>query len=204
MTLIEILLAIAVLVIGIVGLLPIFIAGLSKGGKSVTKSASTIIVNSVAESIRQSMRNDEFTTSERSSGTNLVEYWHDGVKTGLFFRLPPTGDARPVGPEAYEVPFDAVDSGGALLAPRERVFRMGGGDGGPLDLPVTDTEKDQLATYSFNFKVRITSEPHIDNVYEFVVRVYRNYDAALDVAGATGAWNQENLVQEIHFMVTGN
>lgn len=210
MTLIEILLAIAVLVIGIVGLLPVFLAGLSNTGKAVTKSASTVIINSVAESVRHSMRSDSFTTTERLSGTNRVQYWHDGVATGLYFQLPQTGSARGLGvPFEFEVPFTATDSLGApIKTPAERVFRLGGGTGGAYDLPVTDTSKDNLGTYSFNFKVRATSEPHIDNVYEFVVRCYRNYDPSLDTAGAgvsdAERWNRDNLKQEVHFLVTGN
>lgn len=207
MTLIEILLAIAVLVIGIVGLLPVFYAGLTKTGQTVTTSASAIITSSVIESVRQSMRLDTYTATERGSTdqANLVQYWHDGAATDIYFPLPHTGDKRgdaphsSVGPSwEIEIPTSALTSGGGSHPLSGPVFKLGGS--GALAIKTTDVDKDQIGTYSFNFKIRPTGEPHIDNVYEFVVRVYRNYDDALSASDG----NRDNLVQEVHFIVAGN
>lgn len=200
MTLIEILLAIAVLVIGIVGLLPVFYAGLSRTKGTVQDTTAALVVQSVIEGVRNSMRQDSYSATERAASPpdNLVEYWHAGVKTGVFFKLPHTGDMRGTGPFEIEIPTSAVDSAGAAHPFAGPVFRLTGTEAGANELAITDNSKDQIGTYEFNFKIRPTSEPHIDNVYEVVVRVYRNYDDDDD------AEKRESLIQEVHFIVAGN
>ncbi|MBN4054993.1 hypothetical protein JYT15_00630, partial [Acidimicrobium ferrooxidans] len=207
-TLIEILLAIAVLVIGIVGLLPMFYAGLYKTKVSVQLSTAAVVISSVTESIKQSMRLDAFDSKEQAKGENWVQYWHAGAPKDVYFQLPETGTNlgflnKKAGDKGFhvEVPKDARTGplgGGASVG--LEVFPMGGerSAGFPMNIPPTNVEKDQLKTYQFNFMVRPTSHPHLDNVYEFVIRVYRNYRKG-DPKG-----NEKQLIQEVHLIVSGN
>ena len=201
LTLIEILLAISVLVIGIVGLLPMFYAGLAKTKSSVQLSTAAVITSSVTESIKQSMRADTFTSSEQASGKNWVQYWHSGGPRDLFFQLPQTGSLLGDPPYAVEVPGDAVDSPGGSKVGFD-VFGLGAKEsaGYPLNIPTTNPEKDQLSSYQFNFRIRPTSKPHLDNVYEFVIRVYRNFQPT----DPKGDGNESRLIQEVHLIVAGN
>lgn len=201
LTLIEILLAIAVMVIGIVGLLPMFYAGLDKTKKSVQDTASAVIISSVVDGLTQSMRLDTYTTAEQKKGRNWVNYHHDGVTKDLFFELPHTGlkvGKMPPG-FAVEVPKTATVGAPGGAPSGLEVFTLGGATipGFPLNITATNVDKDQLKTYQFNFTVRPTSRPHLDNVYEFVVRVYRNYRPG---AGD----NADRLIQEVHHIVAGN
>lgn len=208
LTLIEILLAIAVLVIGIVGLLPMFYAGLDKTKSSVQMSTAAVIVSSVTESIKQSMRLDTFDSAEQSKGENWVRYWHTGGPKEVYFQLPETGSNigflnKKAGKAGFavEVPKNAKTKplGGGSPVGFE-VFTLGGAEspGFPMNIPVTNVDKDQLKSYQFNFLVRPTSKPHLDNVYEFVIRVYRNF-----LPGAKDD-NASRLIQEVHLIVSGN
>jgi len=207
LTLIEILLAIGVLLVGIAGILPLFYAGLSKTKQSVELSNATIIASSVSESITQSMRLDQFDRNEQTKGENWVRYWHAGAPIELYFQLPGTGQAlgylnqqAGVKGTLVEIPKDARTKPlGAGTAVGFDVFSMGGAEtaGFPLNVQATNRDKDQLSTYQFNFLVRPTSNPHQPDLYEFVIRVYRNYRAS-DPAG-----NQNRLILELPMSVAG-
>ena len=80
-TILEILIASAILVVGLVGVLALFPAGISSGRKVVEDSTAVAIARSVADAIRSGMRNNLRYRTSRGGGvfTHFV-FWHDGVR----------------------------------------------------------------------------------------------------------------------------
>jgi type II secretory pathway pseudopilin PulG len=80
-TILEILIASAILVVGLVGVLALFPVGISSGRKVVEDSTAIAISRSVADSIRSGMRNNlRYRTSRGGGVFTYFVFWHDGVK----------------------------------------------------------------------------------------------------------------------------
>lgn len=166
-TLIEILLALAVLAIGMVGILALFPVGLDNSKRAINDTTSANIAESVKSAIVQAMR-------LKPSGTAEVEFIHDGASSGLKFNLPPTD---PIDSSNFErkVPKDATAGASA----GKDVFWLGqaASAGYPANVEAGDPSRDQqLSQWSFNFLIRPTTNPAVKNTYEVLIQVFRNFD----------------------------
>ena len=83
-TILEILIASAILVVGLVGVLALFPAGISSGRKVVEDSTAVAIARSVADAIRSGMRNNlRYRTSGSGGVFTYFVFQHDGVKDSV-------------------------------------------------------------------------------------------------------------------------
>src|SRR5690606_12982305 len=80
-TLLEILIATAVLTIGLVSIVAIFPYAISKGRQVIELSNAVVIAESVAESIREGLRNRKrFVVGSDGETSIYFVFNHDGVK----------------------------------------------------------------------------------------------------------------------------
>jgi type II secretory pathway pseudopilin PulG len=78
-TILEIMIATAILTLGLVSVLALFPAAIHTGKQVMDLSSSVVVAESVAEAIRESLRN-QIRSIERSNGTNrYFVFSHDGV-----------------------------------------------------------------------------------------------------------------------------
>lgn len=161
-TLIEILLALAVLAIGMVGIMALFPVGLDSSRRAIEDTTSANVAESVKAALVQAMR-----TKPRT--TRVVNFSHDGSTTGLTFTLP-------TGTTTIEIPRDA--SGGGVAG--SAVFRLGqaASAGFPENFDTGDERDASRAQWSFSatLKPHVASGVAIANTYEVEIRIYRNYD----------------------------
>ncbi|MBI4614224.1 MAG: prepilin-type N-terminal cleavage/methylation domain-containing protein [Planctomycetes bacterium] len=153
-TLIEILIALSVLVVGLVGIFALFPVGMAASRGAVEDTSASILAESIQSSIVISVN--------QSKPGEPIDYWHDGVPTGERFTLPVAG-----GP------------GASVQVPARDVFRVAQLPARtlPNSFGVVDEEdRSHYAQYAFNFSVRPSSSPAIDTLYEFIIRVFRNYE----------------------------
>ncbi len=173
-TLVEILISLTVLTIGLVGILALFPVGLDNSKKAILDTTSANVAESVKSGIVQALR-------LKASGSPTVEFYHDGVSTGLRFDLPPTD------------PIDYTSSGFERTIPKDAtagksmgkaVFYLGDREKSPTDFPFNipsgSVRDSQLKEYAFDFKIRPTTNPEVKNTYEVLIRVYRNFPAVKD------------------------
>lgn len=166
-TLVEILLALAVLAIGMVGILALFPVGLDNSKRAIQDTTSANIAESVKSAIVQAMR-------MKAAGTDVVDFSHDGVSTGLQFKLPPTD---PIVAADFERQVPKEATAGASMG--DDVFRLGqeSTTAFPLNVEAGDARDTQLQQWYFNFVVRPTTNPAVKNTYEVLIRIYRNWDS---------------------------
>ena len=162
-TLIEILISLTILVIGLVGILALFPVGIHASRASVEETSASILAESVHSSLIFSL--------DLATPGQPIEYFHDGVSTGLTFTLPEAG-----GGASVELPQQAA--GGPPAG--EAVFHVGRPhDGAHMhNFRVLDEEdREHYGQYAFNFTVRPSANPARDGVFEIVLRVFRNHRA---------------------------
>ena len=155
-TMMEILIAIVVLVIGLVGILALFPIGIDACRRASTNSAGGWIAESVAEAITEALRNVQVNLA--SPSTINVSFVHAGVPS-----VTGTEKYDFTLPEDYNVPV-LHPQGGTLP-----VFQLSYKD---LDgLTEDNLRRDPYDQFSYQFYViRRTT-----NLYEFWVHVYRNF-----------------------------
>ena len=124
-TILEIMIATAILTLGLVSVLALFPAAIHTGKQVMDKSSSVVIAESVAEAIREGLRN-QIRTIERSRGTDrYFVLSHDGVLDV------PSSDRRKERPNKdYFIllpryPNGRGFSGGSDRARRNRAFASG-------------------------------------------------------------------------------
>lgn len=169
-TLIEILLALGVLVIGIVGIIVLFPVGIQHSKLAIHDTVSASIAESVKSGIVQALR-------DKASGVADVELYHDGVSTGLKFKLPPTD---PIDAADFErtIPKEAT----AGTSAGKDVFHLGQATSSsfPLNVAAGDARDLNLAQWSFNFRIRPTTNPAVKNTYEVLIQVYHDWEEGVD------------------------
>ncbi len=168
-TLVEILISLTVLTIGLVGILALFPVGLDNSKKAILDTTSANIAESVKSAIVQALR-------LKASGTPTVEFYHDGVSTGLTFELPETDPIDgTAGKFERTIPLEATAGASA----KKPVFYLGDREKGsaafPFNIKSGNDRDQQLKEYAFDFKIRPTTSPAVKNTYEVLIRVYRNY-----------------------------
>lgn len=152
-TMVEVLIAIMVLLVGLLGILVLFPVGIQAIGDANKDSFSAIVADSVKDALRDALRD----ASRDPGGTIRAKLIHAGVRslTGsdeYVFTLPAEmGTTSPSHPQGNMPVF--------LLSPEDLSFSQG------------DLARDPLQQYSFRFYVTRRSE----NTYEFWIRVYRNF-----------------------------
>lgn len=165
-TLIEILLALAVLAIGLVGVLAMFPVGINNSKLAIHDTTAANIAESVKSAVVQSLK-------LKAAGTKTVTLYHDGVSTGLTFDLPETD---PIDASDFERLIPKEATGGSAAG--DDVFKLG--QSSTTDLPFNVAPGDDRDTaasqWAFNIRIRPTSSPAVKNTYELLIQIYRNYD----------------------------
>jgi len=168
-TLIEILLALSILVIGLVGILAIFPIGINSSRSAVEQSQAAILAESVKDSVVYS-----FWTASSSS----ILMAHDGIGNGVTFKLPPAG-------KVLDLPFDTDNADTATK--NRKVFVVG-------DKVVPGTydnnfqnqagfmnrEPDEDSYHQYSFRIQVqkdVSSALVTNLYLVHVHVYRHFDS---------------------------
>jgi prepilin-type N-terminal cleavage/methylation domain-containing protein len=161
-TLIEILIALTVLVVGLVGILALFPVGLHSSRSAIEDSTSSILAESIKSSIIASFR-------LAATGQD-IDYYHDGVDIGFQFSLPADSAAA----NDIWVPV-SVESGRFVIA-------VGQDNGLEFELPdpgedATNKKRKIVPyrQYSYKFQVRKKDDLGVDNLYLIVMYIYRNY-----------------------------
>lgn len=192
-TLIEILLAMVILLVGIVGVLSIFPVAIKNVNDSVEDSTASNLAQSLSAAVTEAMR--------RPVGGE-VTVTHDGLPGGrLTFRLPDTL----LVPDSYPVPGGGTD-------PTLEVYRLGTDASVANQInhirtnPAGGDPTEPTAQYSFQFEVLRPPESEIviDTagtrtrlpLYQFRFLIYRSYDGT---AGAAA-----HLVKEFTIFVAAS
>lgn len=172
-TLLEILISLSVLVIGLVGILALFPVGFHSSKQSVQDSTTTMLAQSIQASLIASL--------DRTKPGQPVEYHHDGVPTGVTFLLPAAPGL------AVEVPKDAQ---GPFKGEVFKVSQILTKD--PNRLPgIDEDDRQYYGQYAFNITIRESTQPALDTLFEFIIQIYRNYDAGP---------REKNPVQTFNFL----
>lgn len=192
-TLVEILIALIVLMVGLVGILALFPVGLHASQAAIEESVAAVLADSVRSSIVRSV--DMAGPSPPS-----VPYHHDGVPTGFAFDLP-------VVPGMANARWIPGKPGAGAAAP-PYVLSVGRDNGRPTDLPalaVADAEDGAMVAagepnpydqYAFKFHVDKAGGT-LPNLYESMIYVFRRYDGAKGSATDAG---EENVPVAVYAM----
>ncbi|MBI4614225.1 MAG: prepilin-type N-terminal cleavage/methylation domain-containing protein [Planctomycetes bacterium] len=189
-TLIEILIALTVLVVGLVGILALFPVGISSSKSAVEDSTTSILAESIKSSIIKSFR---LGPPQDPNNPTPIQYYHDGVPAGLTFALPASGDL-----DGTWVPLEATGPAPA----GEPVFQVGlDAPGMPNELPAVDATQGEdgdmdINTYSqyyYKFQVTKVTSANVDNLYLVVMYIYRQYnDSAAWVGDSKAPYHSVN------------
>lgn len=178
-TLIEILIALTVLVIGLVGILALFPVGIKSSKSAVEDSTTSILAESIKSSIIQSFR---LAPPQPAGGSTPIQYYHDGVASGVEFSLPAAAGTPTWVP---------LNSTGSMAG--DFVFQVGADQNYPNDLPAlaaadledADLDVNPYVQYFFKFSIDKVSAASVDNLYLIVMYIYRQYKTA-DAGGGAG------------------
>ena len=146
-----------ILVVGLVGILALFPVGIHASRSAVEDTTASILAQSVQESLILSLNT--------ARPGQPVEYYHDGVPSGLTFALPAAG-------KTVDVPREAAGAKGL------EVFRVS--QQPKADFPnnfglVDEDDQTHYGQYAFDFVVRPAGLSNLDTLYEFIVHLYRNH-----------------------------
>jgi prepilin-type N-terminal cleavage/methylation domain-containing protein len=171
-TLLEILLALAVLLVGLVGILTLFPVGIRSVGESTMDTMAAIVAESVQQALMKAMR-----MPGTPGATRRITVYHDGFPpTGLTFDLPPATQAGTtfyVAPGTPQTtPFGAntiftLGTDPTILATYDQIV-SGSSGGARLD------PSEGYRQYQFSIDVRRVPN---EALFEFTIHVYRNFFA---------------------------
>ncbi len=186
-TLVEVLIAFTIFVIGLVGILALFPVGIHASKAAIEDTMASQLADSVRSSILKSV-------DRAGPAPTDVTYYHDGAASGIVIRLPVSGG---IGNAAW-VP--GKPGPGAAAAPY--VLRVGRDNGSVLDLPalapgeqedgaiVAAGQANPYDQYAFKFHVeKITSLSGLDNLFQTTIYIFRPYNDAVGAAGEVGEGN---------------
>lgn len=154
-TMIEILVALIVLVVGLVGVLALFPVGIDATGRAAQDTMGAILAESVQEALIDAMHNISMSGTDEQRIE--VVFAHAGVRgvEGLdFYR--------------FDLPTRIGESSQHPNRGPFPVFRLQPGE---LVFTDEDLREDPFSRYSYDFRVT----RRCTNLYEFLITVYRNY-----------------------------
>ncbi len=185
-TLIEILIALTVLVVGLVGILALFPVGINSSKSAVEDSTTSILAESIKSGVIKSFR-------LAAPQATTINFYHDGCPAGLQFTLPAGAG------NATWVPKDAANTGGMKST---NVVWVGANfefsndqpalEAGNLEEgdPIFGGESNPYEQYAFKFKVEQVTTASVNNLYLIVMYIYRSYNDA----NANGGKDNDNNV----------
>jgi prepilin-type N-terminal cleavage/methylation domain-containing protein len=91
-TILEIMIATAILTLGLVGILALFPVAIHYGKQIIEKSSAVVVAESVAEAIREGLRNNLRSVTKGNATHHYFVFRHDGVKDPMPRRIE---DERP-------------------------------------------------------------------------------------------------------------
>lgn len=178
LTLIEILIALIVLMIGLVGVLSMFPTGISSSSESVEDRIAAQLADSVVQALSIAMR--EATPEDRPSGTPArVRPRHDGLPPNYEFSLPLPQDPPPAKPRevAYPDGSDAKPKDVFMLGKESKIINI------HKDVISGPDKTDPYPQYGFTFTVRRVDDTRPKDqtgdkykplpLYEFKIAIYR-------------------------------
>jgi len=184
LTLIEILVAIIVLMIGVVGILALFPSAIKTTRYSVEDTISATIAESVADALTIAMRSGTPENAKEPAEATLV---HDGLPNGFYaFALPKPQDPAPAQLWVFAHPAsDPKDVSSPRLNPND-AFKLGGTDF--IKDVVDDIKKGPDPTETYNQYAFTFTISRVDDIrdpketgplfiakplYQFAISIYR-------------------------------
>ncbi|WP_372370165.1 prepilin-type N-terminal cleavage/methylation domain-containing protein [Candidatus Uabimicrobium sp. HlEnr_7] len=187
-TLIEILIAIGILIVGLGGVLVLFPAGLHSTKKAVEETQSTLIAESVHSSFMSSMQ--ILNSEPLNTSKGKFKFFYDGIDSGLSFILPvevngddeaifdSDGGMKPLGFETADTSDDSTFIPGIRDA--NAVCNLGTGFVAesvptlPYNITVSD-EDNHLSQYSFSLEIQ---SPTLEKqtpltLFDIIIRIFR-------------------------------
>ncbi|NUM35274.1 MAG: prepilin-type N-terminal cleavage/methylation domain-containing protein [Candidatus Brocadiae bacterium] len=176
-TLIEILIAMSILIVGLVGVLALFPVGLNATKKAIEDTNAALIADSVYSALRAA--------AQQTAPNNKLRFFFDGINKdevafpaaknftegdlrGNYFGIPRHGGAYTTAPAAIDANYTPD--------PLTDVCRMARPQGAnePYNIAVdNDQDEGQLRQYSFHVQISYpTANPK--SLYDVVIRIYRS------------------------------
>ncbi|BBM82054.1 type IV pilus modification PilV family protein [Candidatus Uabimicrobium amorphum] len=190
-TLIEILIAIGILIVGLGGVLVLFPAGLHSTRKAVQETQSTIIAESVHSSFMSSMQ--VLNTQPLNVSKGKFKFFYDGINAGTDFILPvevngsdeavfdANGAMKPLG--LIEDPNNPDNDSTFIPGIRDgdAVCNLGVGfvaaNASTLPYNVTVSNEDShLSQYSFNIEIQspTVAKQMPSTLFDIIIRIFRS------------------------------
>ncbi len=178
-TLIEILIAMSVLIVGLVGVLSLFPVGLNATKKAIEDTNAALIADSVFAALRAA--------AQQTSPGNKLRFVFDGMNKdeiafpatknfvesdlrGNYFGIPRHGGSYNNGPAAIDPNY----APNAVLDTCRLARTQGGTTNEPYNINVDSIQDEgQLNQYGFHIQLSYPSD-NPKSLYDVVIRVYRN------------------------------
>lgn len=192
-TLIEILIAIGILVVGLAGILTLFPAGLKASKNAIEDTQGTLLAESVYDSFLATV--EKLNSESLNTSKGKFKFFYDGIRQGQEFILPVVVDTNQdaVLNNGFLQPLDIVDgdepgdadySTNSTFVPGilDRNVRCSLGQGfdtpefsagtHPYNVTISE-EDDHLGQYSFNIEIISPSSSASSTLYDVIIRIFR-------------------------------